>query len=446
MQVNQRNPVRAETEYPNRLILSQEPLKKPFLLFRWLHVIVCSTMVVFSQNLLIDSLWANLFVILLILSNLWLYSVRQETLERPSFYSAVAIVDIVLITIALVISGQASTDFYMIYFLVIMISALSQELNRIILSTLLVIVLYGTSLLWTTYERSMTDPTVLLRFPFFFIIALFYGTLVQSAKQESYRREQMAQEDVNRIKANFLGEMTHQLLAPLNVVMGNIHLILTGAVGDLTLEQIRMLDQLQLHAEKLLHLTRDLVDLSNIEAKKIALHVRRGSLKPFLKEIETEIVPQLQDKPLRVEFLPDDDLPPLETDWMKLRMVMLHLLANAIQLTPMGQITVLAQKGPGVEEATLIVAETGIRPDQRETPAILERFTQRGASDMQENSGLGVGIAIAKNLVKILGGKIQVKNRTGKGSDFAVTIPLSWGETPKEVVELSYVEPFTRSG
>lgn len=403
-------------------------------------------MVVFSQNLLIDSLWANIFVILLILSNLWLYSVRQETLERPSFYSAVAIADIVLITTALVISGQTSTDFYMMYFLVIMISALSQELNRIIISTLLVIVLYGISLLWTAFESSMIDPTVLLRFPFFFIIALFYGALVQSAKQERRRREQMAEEDVLRIKADFLGEITHQLLAPLNIVMGNIHLILTGAGGHLTLEQIRILDQLQLHAEKLLRLTRDLVDLSNIEAKKIALHVRRGPLKSFLKEIETEIASQLQDKPMRVEFIPGDDLPPLETDWTRLRKVMLHVLADAIQLTTVAQITVVALRGPGAEEATLIVTETGILPDQREMPAILERFTQGGAPDVQENSGLGVGIAIAKNLVGILGGTIQVKSRNGKGADFAVTVPLSWGERPKEAVELSYIEPFTRIG
>jgi len=103
---------------------------RAFLLFRWLLIIVCSTMLLFSEGLWIDLSWAHLFIVLLILSNLSLYFVRDELLAKSRFYSTIALVDIMLITLALILSGQTGTDFYLMYFLVIIISAFSQEIGR----------------------------------------------------------------------------------------------------------------------------------------------------------------------------------------------------------------------------------------------------------------------------------------------------------------------------
>ncbi|MGH7832130.1 MAG: sensor histidine kinase [Candidatus Binatia bacterium] len=419
---------------------SQDEVRKILLIFRWLLIIVCSTMVVFSHTLLTDVNWAHLFVILLIASNAALHFVPSATLTKPSFYSAVALIDIVLITIALLISGQTATDFYMVYFIVIMISALSQELTQVVVSTVLIILLYGLVLLLTNLEMGTADPLVLLRFPFFFIIALFYGFLVQSVHEERQRKERLAQEEVNRLKAQFLGLITQELLGPMNLVMGYIHLMLTGTAGSLNLEQIRIMDQFQLNAEKLLNLIRQLVELSNIETKRVTLNIRKGQIKPFLKDLHMEIRPQLQEKPVRIEFIPDDDLPGLETDWSTLRQAMLHVLANAISSTDSGQISVMARKGPGEEEATLAVVNTGSEVRKEDVPALFANLSRMSAERV-EYDGLGVGIAIAKNLLTLVGAQIQII-KTGKGSDFTITIPSGWGEKPREVVGISYVEPF----
>lgn len=398
-------------------------------------------MIVFSQSLLIDIRWAHLFVVLLIASNGALHFVSPTTLTRPSFYSAVALIDIVLITIALLISGQTATDFYMMYFIVIMLSALSQELTQVVVSTLLVILLYGLVLLFTNFDMGTADPLVLLRFPFFFIIALFYGFLVQSVHEERQRKERLAQEEVNQLKAQFLGLITQELLGPMNLVMGYIHLMLTGTAGSLNLEQIRIMDQFQLNAEKLLNLIRQLVELSNIETKRVTLNIRRGPIKPFLKELHTEIRPQLQEKPVRVEFIPEDDLPDMETDWSMLRQAMLHMLAHAVFSADSGQISVIARKGPGEEEATFAIVNTGSEIREEDVPALFENLS-RMSSQHAEYDGLGVGIAIAKNLLALIGAQIQIIHKTGKGSDFMVTVPSRWGEKPREVVGISYVEPF----
>ncbi|HWP59335.1 MAG TPA: HAMP domain-containing sensor histidine kinase [Candidatus Acidoferrales bacterium] len=420
----------------------EEDIKKAFLIFRWLLIIVCSTMVVFSEKLLVDMLWAHAFVILILLSNAALHLLPARIVTRQAFYSVIALADIALITLALIISGQTATDFYLLYFLVLIISALSRQMTRVVISTVLVILLYGLTLLLTGTDQGTIDPVVLLRFPFFFIIALFYGFLVQSVHDEKQREERIAQDEVNRIKAQFLGSITHELLGPINMIMGNIHLMLTGAAGNLTLEQIKIMDQFQLHAERLLKYIRELVELSNIETKRLELRVRRGEIKPFLKDLEIEVEPRLKDKPVRAQFLSSDDFPRVETDWITFRHAMLHILATAINSTEAGQITVLAQRGDNPEEATLAIVNTSSGIDKQVVPEVVEKMLKSGAASYQEN-GYGVGLAIAKNLLDLLGARLQVAPAT-KGSDFLVTLPVNWGARPKKVVGLTYTEPFTK--
>jgi signal transduction histidine kinase len=421
----------------------EEDVKKAFLIFRWLLIIVCATMVVFSQNLLVDIVWAHLFVILIILSNAGLHLVPARIITQSSFYSAVAITDIGVITLGLIISGQTATDFYLLYFLVLMISALNQQMTRVVISTVLVILLYGLTLLLTN-SAGETDPAVLLRFPFFFIIALFYGFLVQSLREDKQREDRLDQGEVNRIKAQFLGSITHELLGPINMIMGHIHLMLTGAAGNLTLEQIRILDQFQFHAEKLLKFIRELVELSNIETKKLDLQVRKGSIKPFLQDLQFELEPRLKDQPLRAEFISDDGLPNVETDWTTFRHAMMHILANTIASSESGQVTVIAGASADTEEATFMVLNTSASVTKETIPPILDRFRHSGSA-LYDGDGMGIGLAIAKSLLDLLGARIQGAPGTSKNLDFMITVPLRWGARPKRVVGLSYVEPFRQS-
>ncbi|TMA11000.1 MAG: hypothetical protein E6J89_09040 [Deltaproteobacteria bacterium] len=415
------------------------PLRKPFLLFRWLLIIVCSTMLLVSEGLWIDLSWAHLFIVLLILSNLGLYFVRDELLAKSAFYSAIALADIILITLALILSGQTGTDFYLMYFLVIIISAFSQELNKIIFSTVLITFIYGLTLLTTSYETSTADPTILLRFPFFFIIALFYGYVVQTAVQERLRREEVAREEVNRIKAQFLSLITHQLLGPMNVIMANVHVLLTGATGDLSLEQIKVADRLQLQAENLVSLIHDLVDLSKIEARRITLRVQKAAVKPFLQEIQREVHSQLKDKSLQVELLVDDAVPTVETDWDKLRQAMTYLLANAIKCAPSGQIALIARRAPEQDEVTFAITQPEFEVKKENLPLVFESIKQMAPSPTSGSDGFGITLTLAKSLIEMLGGVVQINSRLGTAPDIAVSIPLLWSQRAREVIEINYV-------
>jgi len=163
--------------------------KKYFLLFRWLIIIVCSLMIVGTEPLLVSRAVEYLIVGALILSNLILYFVPEAQFQRSSLSSSVGIADIFVITAALVISGQTASDFYMTYFLVIIISALSRNLVRIVISATLVMLIYG-FLLLLNYESGVPESPILLRLPFFFVIALFYGHLVLWVRKAEKQKEQ----------------------------------------------------------------------------------------------------------------------------------------------------------------------------------------------------------------------------------------------------------------
>src|SRR5215471_11564786 len=137
--------------------------KKYFLLFRWLIIIVCSLMIVGSEPVVVRRAVEYLLVGALILSNLILYFVPEGQFQRSALSSSVGIADIFVITAALVISGQTASDFYMTYFLVIIISALSRNLGRIVISATLVILIYGFLLTLNSYESGVPESPILLR-------------------------------------------------------------------------------------------------------------------------------------------------------------------------------------------------------------------------------------------------------------------------------------------
>jgi signal transduction histidine kinase len=240
--------------------------KKYFLLFRWLIIIVCSLMIVGSETLLVGRALEYVLVGALILSNLILYFVPESQFQRSSLSSSVGIADIFVITAALVISGQTASDFYMTYFLVIIISALSRNLVRIVISATLVILIYGLLLLLNS-ESGVPESPILLRLPFFFVIALFYGHLVLWVRKAEKQKEQSLD-----LVAEIRKESQEQMEANTRL---NRLLEEQSALREI-LTQINVLDMnelLQKVAQQSLHLLR-------IDDVHIRLLTDDGFLKP----------------------------------------------------------------------------------------------------------------------------------------------------------------------
>jgi signal transduction histidine kinase len=167
------------------------PKKPTVIRLRWLLVIVCSYLLLSSQQTWVTLNLLHGFIVFYILTNLGLYLLEERVFESTYFYSPVVIFDTSFVTVALVISGQIATDFYLAYFLIIILSTIWQDFRGVVAIAVLATALYGYFLFQTTLVH---DPSVYLRIPFLFVISLFYGYFVQIVRFEKALKEEARQE------------------------------------------------------------------------------------------------------------------------------------------------------------------------------------------------------------------------------------------------------------
>jgi signal transduction histidine kinase/CheY-like chemotaxis protein len=245
----------------------------------------------------------------------------------------------------------------------------------------------------------------------------------------------------SQAKSEFLANISHELRTPMNGILGMMDLVLQSS---LSLEQRDHLETAQSCAYSLLAILNDLLDLSKIEAGKMALERIPFSPRPLLEEaVKSQVaVAILRDVGLRSEI--DGDLPDqLLGDPLRLRQILANLLSNAVKFTAQGFVLLRASGHRLMDDKFALRIEvidtgTGIPLDKLQT--IFEKFTQADTSINRRFGGTGLGLAITRVLVAMHGGTIEVESEVGRGSRFSVNIPYELASVPKPPVpELSPV-------
>lgn len=226
----------------------------------------------------------------------------------------------------------------------------------------------------------------------------------------------------NSAKSEFLTTMSHELRTPLNAIGGYVDLLAMELRGPLTDAQRRDLERVKVSQQHLLGLISSVLDLSRIEAGRVTYDITHVAVEPFLSGLDTLVAPQASAKSitLRNRHGPADLT--VMADREKLRQVMLNLLSNAIRHTPTGgSVTISAEPRGG--RVALVVEDTGpgIPPDKREE--IFEPFVQLDRSLTQTVEGLGLGLAISRDLARGMSGDLVVESDNGTGARFVVTLP-----------------------
>jgi PAS domain S-box-containing protein len=240
---------------------------------------------------------------------------------------------------------------------------------------------------------------------------------------EAERNARLLAQRSARVKDEFLATLSHELRTPLNAILGWAQLLRVKS-NPATAEVQRGMEVIERNARAQVRLIDDLLDLSRIMSGRFRLDVQQVSLHDIVKGALDSIEPTAQNKGVRLENILDPKSVIVSGDPGRLQQIFWNLLSNAIKFTPKGgKVQVLLQRVNSHIEFS--VADSGIGIPASFLPHVFERFSQKDSSTQREFGGLGLGLAISKQLVDLHGGSIQAKSLgEGHGATFVVSLPL----------------------
>ncbi|HXD07236.1 MAG TPA: PAS domain S-box protein [Burkholderiaceae bacterium] len=243
---------------------------------------------------------------------------------------------------------------------------------------------------------------------------------------EAERSARMAAQRATRVKDEFLATLSHELRTPLSSILGWTQVLLKRPrTVENTDELHRAIEVIDRNARAQVQLIDDLLDLSRIMSGKIRLDLQQTSLQQVVHDAIESAMPAASAKDIRMQSVLDPTPARVSGDRGRLQQVVWNLLTNAIKFTPKGgQVQVLLQRIESHIE--LSVSDTGIGIPTSFLPCVFDRFSQRDGSTTRVHGGLGLGLAICKQLVELHGGSIRASSPgEGKGATFFVELPVS---------------------
>ena len=243
----------------------------------------------------------------------------------------------------------------------------------------------------------------------------------ETARQraEDARREA---EEANRAKSEFLAMMSHDLRTPLNAIGGYTYLLAKELRGPVTPEQRADLDRIRHNQAHLLALVNDVLNFARVERRDVPLATTVVPLGPLLEGLHAVVGPQLAERELRYEHVPCDAALAVRADRDRVEQVLVNLLANAIKFTPAGGRVTLACDADA-SRVRISVTDTGIGIAPEKLEAIFDPFVQVDARRTGTQDGVGLGLAIGRNLARLMAGDLTVTSTPGAGSCFTLVLP-----------------------
>ncbi len=229
----------------------------------------------------------------------------------------------------------------------------------------------------------------------------------------------------NKIKSEFLANISHEFRTPLNAILGFAE-ILREKPGFLKKEKSRRYaENIITSGKQLLNMINDLLNLAKTEAGKMELHIEQTSVPELCKTVVGHFSVLTKKKKIKVKLAVDDDIPVLTTDGGKVQQILYNFLSNSVKFTPeRGRIEIRAAMA---DEKTvrIAVADTGCGISESDREKIFEKFRQADGSITRQTTGSGLGLAISKELAAMLAGAIGIESQPGKGSTFWLDIPVT---------------------
>jgi signal transduction histidine kinase len=267
------------------------------------------------------------------------------------------------------------------------------------------------------------------------IFAHYAATAIVNARlyQELYRRADELKSTVSRLKEldrlknEFLQNVSHELRTPVAVIQGYLSLLESGELGDLRPEQREAVSIINRRVQALSNMVRDITLILEIQSRP--LQVEPLPLEELVRAVVHEYTPVAERAGLKLSLEMPPSLAPVAGSPYYLYRALGHLLENAVKFTPAGGL-VKVRLLQGGDQVQIQVSDTGIGIALEEHGRIFERFYQVDGSATRRYSGLGLGLAVVKEVVEAHGGRVNVESEVGKGSVFTISLPVVRNEQP----------------
>jgi PAS domain S-box-containing protein len=231
--------------------------------------------------------------------------------------------------------------------------------------------------------------------------------------------------EVDKMKTEFLANISHELRTPLSVIIAYTEAMRDGLVDEN--DRRHFLDVIAENGEHLLRLINDLLDLSKLEVSGANLSFSLSHLHDVVRALWPKISEEARAKGIEAEFKPGYEVPVVYIDNRRISQVVMCLATNAVKFTESGgRVEVSTRRDK--DGVVVQVTDTGAGISEEQIASIFDTFRQIDGSSTRRWGGLGIGLAIAKHIVEMHGGRIWVESRAGAGSTFAFMIPVETGD------------------
>ena len=248
--------------------------------------------------------------------------------------------------------------------------------------------------------------------------------ITQRRQAETDKIAQEAAIQANKAKSMFLANMSHEIRTPMNAIIGFSDLLFASIQDP---KQRSQIEAIRSSGKNLLRLINDILDLSKIEAGKMAIQNERVNIHEIIKEVKTIFVHTTNEKGLQFIIDKAENIPSaLLLDETRIRQILFNLIGNAIKFTDKGEVVLSLSKkikGPSKIDLIIQVKDTGIGIPENQQHLIFEAFTQQEGQRSMQYGGTGLGLTITKRLVEMMGGNIELSSEFEKGSTFTITLP-----------------------
>jgi signal transduction histidine kinase/CheY-like chemotaxis protein len=274
---------------------------------------------------------------------------------------------------------------------------------------------------WTREERALLQT-----------VAERTWTAVEKLRAEAERERLLqsveeardAAEKANQLKDEFLATLSHELRNPLNVILGYSELLLRMSEIEQSPRLVQMGEALRRNAQSQSQLINDLLDLSRLQRGKISLNQETVSLPAIIDNAVETVRADAARKGVEIRLNPSEQLLLVEGDRLRLQQIAWNILNNAVKFTPSGGRVEIGLNNEG-GTAAFVVKDTGQGIDPSFLPHVFEMFRQADGSNRRLHGGLGIGLALVRQLVQLHGGTISAESEgPNKGSRFTVRLPL----------------------